>query len=87
MSALRHSSLRRREARPDRSLCDTGPKAAITDFEGLWQKASELAQKYSSMFWWASRDKETAFCFQKHGAAFFFQIYCINSHIPNRPEW
>ena len=63
------------------------PNAAIADFEALRKKASELAQRCGSMFWWSPRGAEIAFCFEKHGAAGFFQIYCVNEGIQNRPEW
>ena len=39
------------------------------------------------MFWWSPRGAEIAFCFEKHGAAAVFQIYCVNGGIENRPEW
>ena len=63
------------------------PNAAIEDFEALRKKASELAQRNGSMFWWSPRGAEMAFCFEKHGAAAIFQIYCVNEDIQNRPEW
>jgi hypothetical protein len=59
-------------------------KSAITDFEDLRKKASERAKELHSMFWWALRDAEIAFCFEKHGAAICFEIYCINNGIPSR---
>ena len=63
------------------------PNAAIEDFEALRKKASELTQRNGSMFWWSPRGAEMAFCFEKHGAAAIFQIYCVNEDIQNRPEW
>jgi uncharacterized protein CbrC (UPF0167 family) len=63
------------------------PKSALTDFEGLRKQASELAQKSSAFFWWAAKDTEIAFCFERHGAAISFKIHCINYGIPNRSEW